>query len=131
MTSLKKKMLRIILLILLIILSYGLSGFKNDKAEDEPTKPIGDLFHKTMKNLSGHYKDNIDDDISNLKDFGHVSAMTGIYVFNICKNCGGPLIGHEKTEADCKEKKMDQTLRAHVKKSQKLAFISNFISRGI
>ena len=63
-----------------------------------------------MKAINKNYKDNIDDDISNLKDFGHVYAMTGIYVFNICKNCGGPLIGHEKTEADCKEKKMDYKL---------------------
>ena len=103
-------MLRIILLILLIILSCGLSDFKNDKAKDEPMKPIGDFFHKTMKNLSGHYKENIDADIFNLKDFGHISTMTGDYVFNICKNCGGPLLGHEKTEADCKEKRMDYKL---------------------
>ena len=103
-------MLRIILLILLIIMSCGLSGFKNDKAKDEPTKPIGDLFHKNMKNLSGHYKDKIDADIVNLKDFGHISAMNGVYVFNICKNCNGPLLGHEKTEADCKDKRMDYKL---------------------
>ena len=77
-------MLRIILLILFIFLSYGLSGFKNDKATDEPAKPIGDLFNKTMKNISGHYKANIDADIVNLKDFGHISTMTGDYVFNIC-----------------------------------------------
>ena len=103
-------MLRTILLILFIFLSYGLSGFKNDKATDEPAKPIGDLFHKNMKNLSGSYKDNIDDDIANLKDFGHISTMTGDFVFNVCKNCGGPMIGHEKTEADCKEQRMDYKL---------------------
>ena len=97
-------------MILLIILSYGLSGFKNDKAEDEPTKPIGDLFHKSMKNLSGHYKDNIDDDIVNLKDFGHISAMTGDFIFNVCRTCNGPLLGHEKAEKDCKEKRMDYKL---------------------
>ena len=74
-------------MILLIILSCGHSGFMNDKAKDEPATPIGDLFHKNMKNLSGHYKDNIDADIVNLKDFGHISTMTGDYVFNICKNC--------------------------------------------
>jgi len=97
-------------LILLIILSCGLSGFKSDKAKDEPMKPIGDLFHKNMKNLSGHYKDKIDADIVNLKDFGHISAMNGVYVFNICKNCNGPSLGHEKTEADCIDKRMDYKL---------------------
>ena len=42
---LKKKMLRIIFyLIFLIILSYGISNFEQDKAKDEPAKPIGDHF---------------------------------------------------------------------------------------
>ena len=70
-------MLRIIFyLIFLIILSNGLSCFGDDKAKDEPAKPIGDLFHNKMKNLSKNYKDNIDDDIARLKDFGHISTIS-------------------------------------------------------
>ena len=107
-------MLRIILLILFIFLSCGLSGFKNDKATDEPAKPIGDLFHRTMENLNGNYKDNIDADIANLKDFGHVSRMNGDFAFNVCKNCGGPMIGHKKTEADCKEPRMSYDVCAQL-----------------
>ena len=93
-------------MIFLIILSYRLSCFKNDKAKDEPAKPIGDYFHIEMKNISENYKDNIDDDIAHLKNFGHISTMTGEFVFNVCKNCGGPMIGHEKEEKDCKEQRM-------------------------
>ena len=103
-------MLRIILGIFVIFLSCGILEIKNDKATDEPAMPIGDILNKNMKNICGHYKANIDDDIVNLKDFGHISAMTGMYVFNICKNCRGPMIGHEKTEAECKEKEMDYKL---------------------
>ena len=68
MTSLKKKMLRIILGILVIFLTWGILGFSKDKATDEPAKPIGDLLHRNiMENLNGNYKDNIDVDIANLK----------------------------------------------------------------
>ena len=34
-------------------------------------------------------------------------ALSGDFVFNHCKNCGGPMIGHEKEEKDCKEQRMD------------------------
>ena len=114
MRLLKKKMLRIILWILFIFLSCGLLRFKNDKATDEPAMPIGDLFHKTMENLNGNYKDNIDADIANLKEFGHVSRMNGDFSFIICKNCGGPMLGHKETEANCKEARMDNDLCAQL-----------------
>ena len=67
MRSLKKKMLRIILGILVIFLNGGILGFTKDKATDEPAKPIGDLFHEIMENLNGNYKDNIDADIACLR----------------------------------------------------------------
>ena len=74
--------------------------FKNekeiDKAEDTPVEPIGDLFINKMKTIYNNYKDNIDEDIANLRNFGHISTMTGEFVFNVCKNCGGPMIGHKK-----------------------------------
>ena len=71
-------MLKIIFyLSFLTILIYGFSYFKNDKAKDEPAKPIGDFFHNKMKHISENYKDNIDEDIAHLKDFGHISTMNG------------------------------------------------------
>ena len=105
-------MLRIILWFLFIFLSCGLIGFKNDKATYEPAMPIGDLFHRNMENLNGNYKDNIDADIANLKDFGYVSKMNGDFAFNGCKNCGGPMLGHKKMEAECKEPRMSYDLCA-------------------
>ena len=113
MTSLKKKMLRIILGILVIFLTGGILGFAKDKATDEPAKPIGDLI-LIMENLNGNYKDNIDADIANLKDFGHVSRMNGEFTFNVCKNCGGPMLGHRKTEAECKEQRMSYDMCAEL-----------------
>ena len=107
-------MLRIILWILVIFLNGGILGFTKDKARDEPAKPIGDLFHKIMENLNGNYKDNIDADIANLKDFGHVSKMNGDFSFIVCKTCGGPMLGLKKTEADCKEARMDNDLCAQL-----------------
>ena len=56
-----------------------------------------------MENLNGNYKDNIDADIANLKDFGHVSKMNGDFSFIVCKTCGGPMLGHKETKAGCKE----------------------------
>ena len=78
-----------------------------DKAEDRPAEPIGDLFINKMKTINNNYKDNIDEDIMHLSNFGHISTMSGDFVFNVCKECGGPMIGHEKEEKDCKEKRMD------------------------
>ena len=101
--------------ILICLILFGLEDqvliFKSekdiDKAEDRLAEPIGYVFIRNMKAINKNYKDNIDDDICNLKDFRHVSTMTGDFVFNICKDCNGPLIGHEKAEADCKEQRMD------------------------
>ena len=97
--------------ILICLILFGFEDqvllFKNekeiDKAEDRPAEPIGDLFINRMKTINNNYKDNNDEDIAHLRNFGHISTMTGEFVFNICKNCGGPLIGHEKEEKDCKE----------------------------
>ena len=80
---------------------------KSDKAKDEPADPKGDLFLNKMKTINTNYKDDIEKDITNLSDFGHISAMNGDFVFNNCKNCNGPMIGHEKEENDCKEERMD------------------------
>ena len=108
-------MLRIILGILVIFLNGGILGYSKDKATDEPAEPIGDLLQRNiMENLNGNYKDNIDADIANLKDFGHVSKMNGDFSFIVCKTCGGPMLGHKKTEADCKEARMDNDLCAQL-----------------
>ena len=33
--------------------------------------------------------------------------MSGDFIFNHCKNCLGPIIGHEAEEKDCKEERID------------------------
>ena len=77
----KKKMLKIIFyLSFLTILIYGFSYFKNDKAKDEPAKPIGDYFHNKMKTINENYKDNIDEDIANLRNFGHLENLSLMFV---------------------------------------------------
>ncbi len=61
-----------------------------------------------MKTINRNYKDNIDEDIKQLEKYGHISAMSGDFVFNHCKNCDGPMIGHEKEENECKETRIDR-----------------------
>ena len=56
-----------------------------DKAEDRPAEPIGDLFINKMKTINNNYKDNIDEDITHLSNFGHILAMNGDFVFNNVK----------------------------------------------
>ena len=63
-----------------------------------------------MKTINENYKDNIEDDIKDLGKYGHIHALSGDFVFNHCKNCDGPMIGHEKEEKDCKEQRMDYDL---------------------
>ena len=91
--------------------NYFLSGVlyleKSDKAKDEPADPKGDLFLNKMKTINTNYKDDIEEDITHLGNYGHISALSGDFVFNHCKNCGGPMIGHEKEEKDCKEKRIE------------------------
>ena len=43
-----------------------LANSKKFTLADEPAMPIGDILNKNMKNICGHYKANIDDDIVNL-----------------------------------------------------------------
>ena len=53
-------MLRIIFYLrFLIILSCELSYFENDKAKDEPAKPIGDFLHDKMKTMNENCKDDM------------------------------------------------------------------------
>ena len=79
MKLLKKKMLWIILgNFLAILLNWGIS---EDKAADEQATPIGDILQSTMEAINANYKDNIDADIANLKDFGHISRMNGDFSF--------------------------------------------------
>ena len=81
---------------------------KIEKAKDKPAEPKGDHFLHKMKTIYKNYKDDIEDDIRNWRRYGHFSARNGDFVFNHCKNCNGPMIGHEKDENECKEKKIDQ-----------------------
>ena len=112
MKLLKKKMLWIIHgIFLAILLNWGIS---EDKAADEQATPIGDILQSNMEAINANYKDNIDADIANLKDFGHISRMNGDFSFFICKSCGGPMLGHRKTEAECKEARMDNGLSAQL-----------------
>ena len=107
-------MLRIILGILVISLNWGIFGNLEDRAADEQAKPTGDFLQSTMEQINANYKDNIDADIANLKDFGHVSKMNGDFSFIVCKTCGGPMLGHKETEAGCKEARMDNDLCAQL-----------------
>ena len=111
MKLLKKKMLWIILGILAILLNWGIL---KDRAADEQAKPTGDILQNTMETINANYKANIDADIANLKDFGHISKMNGDFSFIVCKSCGGPMLGHRKTEAECKEARMDHELSAQL-----------------
>ena len=98
-------MLRIIFYLrFLIILICGLSYFGNDKAKDEPAKPIGDFFHDKMRTINENYDDDVV--IGIFRKFGHFSAQSGEFVFNKCKNCNMLILaGHEEDE--CKEDRMD------------------------
>ena len=60
-----------------------------------------------MKTINNNYKDNIEEDITHLGKYGHISALSGDFVFNLCRNCGRPLIGHKKEENDCKDKRIE------------------------
>ena len=64
-------------------------------------------FLTKMKTININYKDDIEEDITHLGVFGHISALSGDFVFDHCKYCGGPMIGHEKEEKDCKEKRIE------------------------
>ena len=81
---------------------------KIDKDKDKPAEPKGDLVLDKMKTINGNYKDNIEDDIKDLGKYGHIHALSGDFVFHHCKNCDGPMIGHEKEENQCKENKIDR-----------------------
>ncbi len=93
-----------VLLIYIILFEFGnqILFFKNekeiDKAKDRPAEPIGDYFLKKMKTINKNYKDDIEDDIRNWREFGHFSAQNGDFIFKHCKNCDGPMRGHEKEE---------------------------------
>ena len=77
--------------ILICLILFGFEDqvllFKNekdiDKAEDRPAEPIGDYFIDKMKTINNNYKDNIEEDILHLSNFGHISPMSGDYVFNV------------------------------------------------
>ena len=93
MILLKKKMLRIICyLIFLIILSYGISNFKKDKAKDEPAKPIGDHFLNKIKNMNEYSKEDMEQLIRFFRQYGHFLAQNGDFEFNHCKNCNQPML---------------------------------------
>ena len=65
-------MLRIIIYLrFLIILSIGLSYFGNDKAKDEPAKPMGDFFHNKMKTINEDCKDDSEAVIEFFRKNGH------------------------------------------------------------
>ena len=93
----------------IIFSKFDFSKFiKNDKAKGKPAEPNGDIILDKMKTINENYKDNIEDDIKDLGKYGHIHALSGDFVFNHCKNCDGPMIGHEKEEKDCKESKIDR-----------------------
>ena len=73
---------------------------------DDKTTPEGDIKAETRRNMeefSETYKNSeaLDEDIRKLEKFGHVSNRTGIFLFNRCRKCSGPLLGHIATESEC------------------------------
>ena len=74
-----------------------------DKAKDKTAEPKGDYFLNKMKTINKNYKD----DIRNWRKYGHFLAQNGDFVFKHCKNCDGPMIGHEKEENERKENRID------------------------
>ena len=55
---------------------------KSDKAKDKPAEPKGDYFPNKMKTIDIIYKDDIEEDITHLGAFGHISALSSDFVFN-------------------------------------------------
>ena len=59
-------------------MSCGLSYFENDKAKDEPAKPMGDFFHNKMKTINEDCKDGSEKQvIGYFRNLGHFSAQSG------------------------------------------------------
>jgi hypothetical protein len=66
-----------------------------------------------MSILQGIYKHRTElvKDIQQLEQFGHINNKNGAFVFNQCKHCSGPLLGHIAKENDCvKEEKFTRNM---------------------
>ena len=105
-------MLRIIFyLIFLIILSYGISNFKKDKAKDEPAKPIGDHFLNKINNMNENCNEDMEKVIGFFRKNGHFSEWFGLgkcrdFIFNKCEKCNRLKIAGQE-EDKCREDRMN------------------------
>jgi hypothetical protein len=61
-------------------------------------------------------KEELIEDMNNLKKFGHIDREDGTFTFLTCKTCGGPKLGHKEEEANCKRKEYSEEEKQKIKK---------------
>ena len=49
------------------------------------------------------FGDDLVKEVNKLHLYGHIQSTQGDFLFNYCKQCSGPLLGHIATEAACQQ----------------------------
>jgi hypothetical protein len=80
--------------------------------------PRGDKMTDTR--MEDYYRmgDDLASEITQLKNFGHIST-DGEFSFNRCTQCDGPTLGHKQQEAACKRKKYSEKEKQEIEENLK------------